>query len=129
MITKNDNSAPVFILMALIACCDVCVSGDRYLRPWIIPAPEVTFMTRTDEDECLILASDGLWDVMRNEEVGEVARRLLRRRRRSSMAEGVSPAQAVADNLTEIAIGRNSSDNISVIVVDLKHKRKRQPRQ
>lgn len=86
-------------------------------------------MTRTDEDECLILASDGLWDVMTNEEAGEVARRLLRRRRRSLMADGISPAQAVADNLTEIAIARNSSDNISIIVVDLKPKRKRQPRQ
>ena len=107
----------------------MCVSGDRYLRPWIIPVPEVTFMTRTDEDECLILASDGLWDVMTNEEAGEVARRLLRRRRRSLMTDGVSPAQAVANNLTEIAIGRNSSDNISIIIVDLKSKKKRQPRQ
>ncbi|KAE8677155.1 Phosphatase 2C family protein isoform 2 [Hibiscus syriacus] len=65
----------------------------------------------------LILASDGLWDVMTNEEAGEVARRLLRRqRRRSLMADDVvSPAQAVADSPTEIAIGRNSSDNVSVI--------------
>lgn len=103
--------------------------GDWYLRPWIIPVPEITFMTRTDEDECLILASDGLWDVMTNEEVGEVARRLLRRWRRSLMTDEVSPAQVVADNLTDIALGRNSSDNISIIVVDLKSKRKRQQRQ
>lgn len=85
-------------------------------------------MTRTDDDECLILASDGLWDVMTTEEVGEVARRLLRRRRRSMMAEEVTPAQAVADNLTEIAICRNSSDNISIVVVDLKSKKRRQRR-
>ncbi|KAH7572239.1 hypothetical protein JRO89_XS04G0224800 [Xanthoceras sorbifolium] len=104
-------------------------SGDRYLRPWIIPVPEITFMTRTDEDECLILASDGLWDVMTNEEVGEVARRLLRRRRRTMMVDEVTPAQAVADNLTEIAYCRNSSDNISIIVVDLKSRRRRQQRQ
>ncbi|KAL6221876.1 hypothetical protein ACLB2K_005268 [Fragaria x ananassa] len=86
---------------------------------------------RTDEDECLILASDGLWDVMTNEEVGEVARHILRRRRRSMFTntEEISAAQAVADHLTEIAYGRNSSDNISIIVVDLKMKRKRQPRQ
>ncbi|KAK9274962.1 hypothetical protein L1049_022219 [Liquidambar formosana] len=88
--------------------------------------PEITFTTRSDEDECLILASDGLWDVMSNDEVGELARRLLRRRRRSMMADEISPAQAVADSLTEIAYGRNSSDNISIIVVDLKSKRKRQ---
>lgn len=79
----------------------------------------------------MILASDGLWDVMTNEEVGEVARHILRRRRRSMFTntEVISAAQAVADHLTEIAYGRNSSDNISIIVVDLKMKRKRQPRQ
>ncbi|RVW38347.1 hypothetical protein CK203_020826 [Vitis vinifera] len=65
---------------------------------------------------------------MSNDEVGEVARRLLRRRRRLMMADE-TPAQSVADNLTEIAYGRNSSDNISIIVVDLKSKRRRQQRQ
>lgn len=90
--------------------------------------PEITFTARTDEDECLVLASDGLWDVMTNEEVGEVARRILRRRRRSLSMEETSPAQVVAESLTEIAYGRNSKDNISIIVVDLKSKRKRQQR-
>ncbi|XP_052183315.1 probable protein phosphatase 2C 6 [Diospyros lotus] len=99
--------------------------GDRYLRPWIIPVPETTFTTRSDDDECLILASDGLWEVMTNDEVGEMACRLLRRRRRSKADDGeILAAQAVADNLAEIALARNSSDNISVIVVDLKSKRK-----
>ncbi|XVF88625.1 hypothetical protein PTKIN_Ptkin19aG0065900 [Pterospermum kingtungense] len=119
----NWNGARVFGVLAMSRAI-----GDHYLRPWIIPVPEITFTARTDEDECLILASDGLWDVMTNEEAGEVARHLLRRRR-SLMADGVSPAQAVADNLTDIAIARNSSDNISIIVVDLKSKKKRQPRQ
>eukprot|EP00258_Populus_trichocarpa_P042519 XP_024458538.1 protein phosphatase 2C 56-like isoform X2 [Populus trichocarpa] len=118
----NWNGARVLGVLAMSRAI-----GDRYLRPWIIPVPEVTFMTRTDEDECLILASDGLWDVMTNEEVGEVARRILRRWRRS-LSDGFSPAQTVADNLQEIAYGRNSSDNISIIVVDLK-KRRRQVRQ
>ncbi|PQQ10639.1 protein phosphatase 2C 56 [Prunus yedoensis var. nudiflora] len=122
----NWNGARVFGVLAMSRAI-----GDRYLRPWIIPVPEITFMTRTDEDECLILASDGLWDVMTNEEVGEVARHLLRKRRRSisSLTDDIPPAQAVADYLTEIAYGRNSSDNISIIVVDLKAKRKRQQRQ
>lgn len=98
------------------------------MRPWIIPVPEITFMTREDEDECLILASDGLWDVMSNDEVGEVARCIIRRRRRTMPTDGISPAQAVADSLTEIAFSRSSSDNISIVVVDLKPKRKRVPR-
>lgn len=120
----NWNGARVLGVLAMSRAI-----GDRYLRPWIIPVPEITFTTRTDEDECLILASDGLWDVMSNEEASEVARRLLRRRRRQLMADGISPAQTVADNLTDIALGRSSSDNISIIVIDLKSRRTRQPRQ
>ncbi|KAI3709574.1 hypothetical protein L2E82_39340 [Cichorium intybus] len=114
------NGARVFGVLAMSRAI-----GDRYLRPWIIPVPEITFTTRTNEDECLIIASDGLWDVMSNTEVGEVARRILRRRRHCA-ASDVPAAQILADSLTEIAVGRNSSDNISVVVVDLKSKRKQQ---
>ncbi|XAR67052.1 Phosphoprotein phosphatase [Bertholletia excelsa] len=120
----NWNGARVFGVLAMSRAI-----GDRYLRPWIIPVPEVTCTTRSEEDECLILASDGLWDVMSNEEAGEVARRILRRRRRSIIDNEVPAAQAVAESLTEMASGRHSSDNISIIVVDLKSKRKRQQRQ
>lgn len=88
-------------------------------------------MTRTEKDECLIVASDGLWDVMTNEEAGEVARSVLRRHRRSTLLDGnsLSAAQATAEHLAELAYRKNSSDNISVIVVDLKPRRKRQLRQ
>ncbi|KAK9675855.1 hypothetical protein RND81_11G036200 [Saponaria officinalis] len=101
--------------------------GDRYMSPYIIPVPEVTFMTRSEEDECLILASDGLWDVMSNDEVGNVARRLLRQISKSKIAGDKSPAQVVADNLTALAGRLNSSDNILIIVVDLKPKRRLKP--
>lgn len=120
----NWNGARVFGVLAMSRAI-----GDIYMSPFIIPVPEITFMTRSDEDECLILASDGLWDVMSNDEVGEVARRLLRRRRRSMEDGDISPAQVVADTLTQLAIGKNSSDNISIIVVDLKSRRRLLPTQ
>lgn len=91
--------------------------------------PEISFTTRSDEDECVVVASDGLWDVMTNEEVGQVACHLLRRLRRSSPTDDTPPAQIVANNLTEIAYGRNSSDNISVIVIDLKARKANPQRQ
>eukprot|EP01018_Ginkgo_biloba_P026431 Gb_07154 [translate_table: standard] len=105
--------------------------GDRYLKPCIISDPEVTFTKRTDEDECLILASDGLWDVLSNEEVCEIARRRLAREhnRNSSSSskarnEEMDPSvQAVADYLSKMALQRGSSDNITVVVVDLLAKR------
>ncbi|KAK3220444.1 hypothetical protein Dsin_014414 [Dipteronia sinensis] len=106
--------------------------GDRYLKPWIIPEPEIMFIPRARDDECLILASDGLWDVMSNEEVCEVARRriLLWHKKNGAppLAErgkGIDPAsQAAADYLSMLALQKGSKDNISVIVVDLKAQRK-----
>ncbi|KAL0424972.1 UNVERIFIED_CONTAM: protein phosphatase 2C 16 [Sesamum radiatum] len=106
--------------------------GDRYLKPWIIPEPEVMFVPRAREDECLVLASDGLWDVMTNEEVCEVARkRILIWHKKNgtnplaNRGQGVDPAaQAAAEYLSNLAIQRGSKDNISIIVVDLKAQRK-----
>ncbi|CAN6439430.1 unnamed protein product [Victoria cruziana] len=99
--------------------------GDAYLKPWIIPVPEVTLTERTDDDECLILASDGLWDVITNDEACEVARRCLRQCRRRNAGtrreEGqVQAAKVAAQYLTTLALHRGSRDNISVVVVDLK---------
>ncbi|KAH7523843.1 hypothetical protein FEM48_Zijuj06G0055100 [Ziziphus jujuba var. spinosa] len=106
--------------------------GDRYLKPWIIPEPEVMFLPRAKDDECLILASDGLWDVMTNEEVCELARRriLLWHKKNgvslpSERGEGIDPAaQAAAEYLSNRALQKGSKDNITVIVVDLKAQRK-----
>ncbi|XP_019417764.1 PREDICTED: probable protein phosphatase 2C 53 [Lupinus angustifolius] len=106
--------------------------GDRYLKPWIIPEPEVTFLPRAKDDECLILASDGLWDVMTNEEACHIARRriLLWHKKNGSTlpsvrGEEIDPAaQAAAEYLSNCALQKGSKDNITVIVVDLKAQRK-----
>lgn len=98
------------------------------MRPWIIPIPEVSFTSRSEDDECLILASDGLWDVISNGEAGEVACRLLRKHRRNSIVGGEelpSPAQVAADYLTKLAYRKNSTDNISVTVVDFRPRGRR----
>lgn len=106
--------------------------GDRYLKPWIIPDPEVTIVQRAKEDDCLILASDGLWDVLTNEEACDVARRriLIWHKKNgpnitSDRGKTVDPAsQAAADYLSKLALQRGSKDNITVIVIDLKPYRK-----
>ncbi|KAL0337255.1 UNVERIFIED_CONTAM: protein phosphatase 2C 7 [Sesamum calycinum] len=106
--------------------------GDRYLRPYVVADPEIMFVPRTKEDECLILASDGLWDVMTNEEACDFARRriLLWHKKNGatlSKERGTDidlAAQDAADYLSQLAFQRGSRDNISVIVVDLKAQRK-----
>ncbi|KAG5401612.1 hypothetical protein IGI04_016219 [Brassica rapa subsp. trilocularis] len=41
--------------------------GDNYLKPYVSSEPEVTVTERIEEDEFMILASDGLWDVVTND--------------------------------------------------------------
>ncbi|KAK8971229.1 putative protein phosphatase 2C 6 [Platanthera guangdongensis] len=106
---------------------------ERYLNPWIISEPEVRMISRTKDDECLILASDGLWDVMSNEEVCDVARRqlLLWHKKNTVVSDparrGVgedAPSQEAAEYLSKLALQRGSKDNITIIVIDLKAQRK-----
>ncbi|PSS33351.1 Protein phosphatase [Actinidia chinensis var. chinensis] len=108
--------------------------GDNYLKPFVIPEPEVTVMDRTAEDECLILASDGLWDVVSNETACSVARMCLQSRKPSSPPQSPGSEVNVAATcdfsdhacsgasilLTKLALARHSTDNISVVVVDLR---------
>ncbi|KAL6648385.1 hypothetical protein ACP70R_012609 [Stipagrostis hirtigluma subsp. patula] len=133
--------------------------GDSYLKPFVISDPEVRVVERKDgEDEFLILASDGLWDVVSNEVACNVVRACLRssaRRDRSSPTSSLSPRQssgsssgdeeaagpsdgagsesdgeggedrACADAailLTKLALARQSADNVSVVVINLRRR-------
>ncbi|KAM0941368.1 putative protein-serine/threonine phosphatase [Dioscorea sansibarensis] len=87
--------------------------GDGYLKPYVISEPEVKVMERKDEDECLILASDGLWDVVTNETACEIASTCLR----GGSDKACTDAAIL---LTKLALARQSADNVSVVVVDLR---------
>ncbi|XP_015083675.1 protein phosphatase 2C 51-like [Solanum pennellii] len=91
--------------------------GDHCLKPFVIPEPEVTVYKRNELDEFIVIATDGLWDVVSNEVTCDVARKCLRQIRRK-FPERDSAADAAA-LLAELAIARGSKDNISVIVVEL----------
>ncbi|KAK1666141.1 hypothetical protein QYE76_054300 [Lolium multiflorum] len=101
--------------------------GDYYLKPYVIAEPEVTIMDRTDKDEFLILASDGLWDVVSNDIACKIARNCLSGRAASKYPESVSGSTAAdaAALLVELAISRGSKDNISVVVVELRRLKSR----
>ncbi|KAK9822800.1 hypothetical protein WJX74_011082 [Apatococcus lobatus] len=92
--------------------------GDHCLRPYVIADPEVTIVARRPEDELLLLASDGLWDVLSNQEAISLAKRCLRRARQRG-ASRQSAARIAATVLTRAAVDRGSRDNVTVVVVDL----------
>ncbi|KAF5190716.1 phosphatase 2C [Thalictrum thalictroides] len=106
--------------------------GDDYLKPYVCSDPEVTITDRTVEDDCLILASDGLWDVLSNETVCSIARMVLNGQAPCLPSNGseAKPVNSIDGSdkacsdaallLTKLAMARNSTDNVSVIVVDLR---------
>ncbi|OEL33277.1 putative protein phosphatase 2C 37 [Dichanthelium oligosanthes] len=105
--------------------------GDRMLRPEVIAEPEITITERTPEDECLILASDGMWDAVPNEIACSVARQCLQDGNPTAAATAEAAAgrpepearcSNAASLLVRLAIGRDSWDNISVVVIDLQHR-------
>ncbi|KAA8549321.1 hypothetical protein F0562_001005 [Nyssa sinensis] len=104
--------------------------GDNYLKPFVSCEPEVTITDRTADDDCLILASDGLWDVVSNDTACGVARMCLRGKAPAgtqcsteSDAGGKIADKACSDAsmlLTKLALARRSTDNVSVVVIDLR---------
>eukprot|EP00735_Rhodelphis_limneticus_P004238 TRINITY_DN15808_c0_g1::TRINITY_DN15808_c0_g1_i1::g.25553::m.25553 TRINITY_DN15808_c0_g1::TRINITY_DN15808_c0_g1_i1::g.25553 ORF type:complete len:353 (+),score=34.28,sp/Q8RXV3/P2C59_ARATH/45.25/2e-63,PP2C/PF00481.16/2.1e-69,PP2C_2/PF13672.1/2.1e-05,SpoIIE/PF07228.7/0.15 TRINITY_DN15808_c0_g1_i1:181-1239(+) len=82
--------------------------GDRSLKNYVIATPEVQTYNLTPKDEFLILACDGLWDVMSNQEAVDFVHRM-----ESNDASSISRA------LCEYAFERGSADNITVVIVFL----------
>ena len=79
---------------------------------------QVTIIGRSDEDELLLLASDGLWDVLTNQEAVNLAQRCLKRARQRG-ASRQAAARVAASVLTRAAVDQGSSDNVTVVVIDL----------
>lgn len=77
----------------------------------VIVDPDVTEMLLNDEDEFIIIASDGLWDTMPSSVAVQQAR--------NAFKKG-SSAQQVAERLAELAIRRYTTDNVAVVLVDLR---------
>jgi protein phosphatase 2C len=92
--------------------------GDKRLRPdGLIPDPE-TKTVSSDYADFVVVASDGLWDVMSNKKTATIARRALNR----AAVRGCTPeagARVAAKVLTKYAKTLGSKDNVTVVVVDL----------
>jgi len=80
--------------------------GDRRLKTYVSAVPEIMERKLQTEDEFLILASDGVWDVLSCQDACNI----------------VKAARSVQDGaklLTEQAYNRGSLDNITSLVIDL----------
>ncbi|KAI5393637.1 putative protein phosphatase 2C 59 [Lathyrus oleraceus] len=78
--------------------------GDRLLKQYVVADPEIQEEKVDSSLEFLILASDGLWDVVSNEEA-------------VAMIKPIEDAEVAAKRLMKEAYQRGSSDNITCVVV------------
>ncbi|XP_009599902.1 probable protein phosphatase 2C 58 isoform X2 [Nicotiana tomentosiformis] len=78
--------------------------GDAKLKDHITVEPNVTIEKIDRDTDFIILASDGLWKVMSNEEVAECIR-------------GIEHGKKAAEELITEALMRGSPDDISCVVV------------
>lgn len=88
--------------------------GDIHLKKWVISQPEIKTRELTLDDTALVLATDGVWDVVENSDVAEICAELYRRD--GSLKEKLD---YIARRITRTAFDRGSVDNITTLVVDL----------
>lgn len=93
--------------------------GDHSLRQYGVTAePDIRIVTRRPEDEFILIASDGLFSVMSNEEAWGLARRSLQRATERGVDKRMS-AKIAANVLVKVSESRGLRDNLTVIVVNL----------
>ncbi|XP_062406121.1 protein phosphatase, Mg2+/Mn2+ dependent, 1Ab [Sardina pilchardus] len=86
-----------------------CVHGKGPTEQLVSPEPEVYEIERSDaEDEFVVLACDGIWDVMANEELCDFVR---------SRLEVTEDLESVCNEIVDTCLYKGSRDNMSVVLV------------
>lgn len=85
---------------------------DRFNGDLVIATPEITELTLAKHDEFLVLASDGLFDVMGPQQVVDFVRKKLAQH---------ANAQHASEELVSHAISVGSTDNVSAVIVCFNH--------
>ncbi|XP_058110294.1 putative protein phosphatase 2C 53 isoform X1 [Magnolia sinica] len=88
--------------------------GDSHLKQWVTAEPETKILRIKPDCEFLILASDGLWDKVSNQEAVDIARSGCLKTDEVSML-------SACKNLVDLSVLRGSIDDVSVVIIQLGH--------
>nr|GLL20947.1 probable protein phosphatase 2C 2 [Ipomoea trifida] len=119
--SREDERERVESLGGYVSCCrDVwriqgCLAvsrgiGDSHLKKWVIAEPETRTLPIEPGCEFLILASDGIWEKIKNQEAVDTVRRL---------CVGVDDPKPffACKELVDLAVTRGSIDDMSAMVI------------
>ncbi|KAJ6720594.1 PROTEIN PHOSPHATASE 2C [Salix viminalis] len=121
--SRKDEKDRIEALGGYVDCCHSvwriqgCLAvtrgiGDRRLKRWVIAEPETKVLKIKPECEFLILASDGLWNKVTNQEAVDVVH---------PMCTGVDKPDpfSACKKLAELSLERGSVDDTSVMIIQL----------
>ncbi|XP_057483478.1 probable protein phosphatase 2C 25 [Actinidia eriantha] len=121
--SRDDEKDRIENLGGYVDCCrgvwrlqgSLAVSraiGDRHLKQWVTAEPETKILRIEPTLEFLILASDGLWEKVTNQEAVDIAHPL---------CVGVQKPELLSAcrKLAALSVSRGSKDDISVMLIQL----------
>jgi len=99
--------------------------GDKFAKPAVSPEVEIKMFRIQNDDEFIVLASDGLWDVMSSEQVVKFIKRktdTLMQGSENDVAKRIRSVRRknMSRYMAKEALKRGSGDNICVVIVWLK---------
>ena len=84
--------------------------GDGDNAPYISQKPDIFYKKITPETKYIVMACDGLWDVIESENLGKVINQILKKKKN---------VDNLAVELASKALELGSTDNVSVIVIEV----------
>jgi len=84
--------------------------GDGDNAPYISQKPDVFNIPITSETKYIVMACDGLWDIIESKDLGKVIKNILNKN---------NNPDNIAVELANWALDKGSTDNVSVIVIEV----------
>lgn len=91
--------------------------GDNRLKNLLIASPEISEYVLQASDDFLLLATDGLWDVVSPQEAVDYVHATLKKASGSSPAALDALRHELPELLCNLALEKQSKDNVSVVIV------------
>ena len=95
-----------------------CVEGRGPCEQLVSPEPEIYECERNERDEFLVLACDGIWDVMTNDDLREYIH---------SRLKVTDDLVKICNEVLDMCLNKGSRDNMSIIIVTFPGAPKIQP--
>jgi serine/threonine protein phosphatase PrpC len=90
--------------------------GDLDAHPFVKPIPDIYRYELDSRDKFMVMACDGLWDVLGNQEVVDFVLEELDKIKKNKTTNG-GGKNNIAKTLGEYAIQKGSYDNITIIII------------